>query len=424
VGRVEGGFNVYGLLTANVGLGAVARNTITMLQKNGRAVRAVDLDPGGDLQGTDDSISELVAASASMERLAVNIFHINPDRLHPLIASKRHDLGLEGCFNLCVPFWEAPRLPKHWRPSLSAMDAVLAPSRFVRQAVAADLPGTDIFDFPQATYLPEGVIPTKERWGIPADLTVFVTSLAIASGIDRKNPWAAIEAFERAFAREGEAMLVIKVNNPDFPVHLRADAQRLRAACATRSDILLIEEPLSYVEVLSLYDSCDVFISLHRSEGLGLGLLESMSLGKPVIGTAWSGNMDFMTEQDSILVPYDLVDIQVPRMSPYHPRHLSGPAQWAEPDIESAAEWMARLSQDPDLRSAIGAAAKRRAEKMRSEFEAGEVLGVLDGALARYRAEGRRPMQVEALRRIGKTRLRGHVKRFAKTVYKRLIGRR
>ena len=46
--------------------------------------------------------------------------------------------------------------------------------------------------------------------------------------------------------------------------------------------------------MLSLMASVDCFVSLHRSEGFGLGMAQSMYLGKPVIATGYSGNMDFM----------------------------------------------------------------------------------------------------------------------------------
>ena len=49
---------------------------------------------------------------------------------------------------------------------------------------------------------------------------------------------------------------------------------------------------------------CDCYVSLHRSEGLGLTMAEAMSFGKPVIATAYSGNLDFMTDT-ALLVPYD-----------------------------------------------------------------------------------------------------------------------
>ena len=49
---------------------------------------------------------------------------------------------------------------------------------------------------------------------------------------------------------------------------------------------------------------CDCYVSLHRSEGLGLTMAEAMALGKPVIATGYSGNLHFMTPENSYLVDF------------------------------------------------------------------------------------------------------------------------
>jgi glycosyltransferase involved in cell wall biosynthesis len=157
--------------------------------------------------------------------------------------------------------------------------------------------------------------------------------------------------------------------------------------------------------VLGLYDSCDVIVSLHRSEGLGLSLLEGMSLGKPVVGTAWSGNMDFMGAEDSALVPYTLVDMAVPAWSPYHRRSLGVPARWAEPDVAAAAEWMRRLAGDRALRSQLGDAARKRVDATRIAFGRGEVVKYLSDRLERLRGSEGERARVQALGTLRRTHL-------------------
>ena len=56
--------------------------------------------------------------------------------------------------------------------------------------------------------------------------------------------------------------------------------------------------------------ACDAYVSLHRSEGTGLTITDAMALGKPVIATSWSGNMDFMDVSNSFPVRYELVELQ------------------------------------------------------------------------------------------------------------------
>ena len=91
--------------------------------------------------------------------------------------------------------------------------------------------------------------------------------------------------------------------------------------------------------VAALTAVCDVYVSLHRAEGFGLGMAEAMYFGKPVIATAYSGNMDFMTLANSCPVGYrmariDLGDLRFNRLTEavYRPGEW-----WADPDLDEAA---------------------------------------------------------------------------------------
>ena len=71
-------------------------------------------------------------------------------------------------------------------------------------------------------------------------------------------------------------------------------------------------------------------------------MLESMSLGKPVIATAYSGNMDFMTAENSFPLPYRLVPLE----RDYGP-YMRG-AVWADPDLDEAARLMRLVVEHPE----------------------------------------------------------------------------
>ena len=88
--------------------------------------------------------------------------------------------------------------------------------------------------------------------------------------------------------------------------------------------------------------SCDCYVSLHRSEGFGLTLAEAMAYGTPVIGTAYGGNLEFMNEQNSYLVPFS--HGRVPEGCDPYPAGI----EWAEPDLESAAELMRNVFEHQD----------------------------------------------------------------------------
>ena len=73
--------------------------------------------------------------------------------------------------------------------------------------------------------------------------------------------------------------------------------------------VMVIDELLGEDEIKSLIWCSDCFVSLHRSEGFGFGLSAAMFLGKPVVATGYSGNLDYMTEENSCLVRYSLCPV-------------------------------------------------------------------------------------------------------------------
>jgi hypothetical protein len=140
-------------------------------------------------------------------------------------------------------------------------------------------------------------------------------------------------------------------------------------------NVRILSGPLSYDDVLSLYASADVYVSLHRAEGLGLGMLEAMVLGKPVIATAYSGNMDFMDGSSSMLIDYVMTPVTP---SPaYAPSVIGEHQMWAEPSIDMAAAGMRRLQEDPDLRTHLGDLAAAKASEVNAKCASGAVFAEL-----------------------------------------------
>jgi glycosyltransferase involved in cell wall biosynthesis len=149
---------------------------------------------------------------------------------------------------------------------------------------------------------------------------------------------------------------------------MRGHVERMHALIEQDPRIHLIEKTMPYAELMSLYASCDVFMSLHRSEGLGLVPLEAMLLGKPVVATAWSGNLSYMTHQNSCLVAHDLVPVQDDSEF-YGPSMLGVQGHWAEPRPEHAACWLRKLASHPDYCSRLGERAQADAQSYQARAE-------------------------------------------------------
>ncbi len=377
---VAPGINLIGHMSTNLGLGVAARNTARLLQDSGVEFCTIDVPTSAFAANQIRDWERSYWSGAGPAPFSVNLFHINPPELKAELQLKPSWLQTEGRSNVCVPFWELPHLPEDWLAYVSTLDLVLAPSRFVLDTIRRSAPDANVTHFPQTVYLPENVKADRARWGLAEDAIVFVSSFDINSDPARKNPWGAIEAFARAgSALPARARLIVKVNNPSTRMG-RDYAEQLRRATASDSRISILEESLTYAEVLSLYASADVFVSLHRSEGLGLGLLESMMLGTPVIATAYSGNMDFTTRDNACLVDFELVPVSsTDSRSGYHGSRIGEGNTWAEPRIDQASGFMVRLAEDPAELARLSTEARLSALATQSSAERTQMPGKLIG---------------------------------------------
>lgn len=365
------GFNVSGYLTGAFGLGVAARNTLRAMNRRGDRFHSLDIRLPDGRSGQDRSCDGLGERRKELAAFTVNVFHFNPAEVGQIL--RLGQLPFANRFNVCVPFWELPILPKSWMTVLSGMDVVLAPTRFIEASIRQGCPEALCLHYPQAPLIQGHVEPDRARWGLPEAALVFLTSFDATSDVDRKNPWAAVEAFRHAFPRPGSEFLVLKMNPSALSKKFFSKVvDRVHRLAETHPNIRVIDESLPYPEVLRLYSSCDVLVSMHRGEGLGLHLMECMSMGKVVIGTAWSGCMDYLTKENACLVNYDLVEV-VSSHPAYRGPFIEGVQRWADPSVMECSDHMVRLAGDPLLRKALGARASEDMRVRNEDFLRGEV---------------------------------------------------
>ena len=358
------GFNVIGNVSSNSGLGVHARCLAATLLQRGCPISIFDLDPGSRRQGFDSTFERYTVATPRDLRHDVNFFVLQPSALFATMAKSPEAFLTGPSLNVGLIMWELTVVPKPWLPALKALDVVAAASEFCRSTFAACMSGATTISVPCAVSLPGPLQPSRVRFGLPEKGVLFATSFEPNSDIQRKNPFAAVEAFLRAFGDDPRAHLVIKVNNADRDRAPHPVLVELRRRCSAHATIHVLGAPMTYPEVLSLYATCDAFVSLHRAEGLGLALMEAMLLGKPVIATGWSGNTTFMSHSNSCLVGYDLVPVEG-SLPVYRREFLGADAFWAEPRVDDAAVWMQRLAENAPLRNSIGEAAARDMKRYR-----------------------------------------------------------
>lgn len=346
------GFNVISYVSGNLGVGITARGIIQNILDKGHPVSVVDLDPGLGRGKFDKRFEKYAVDSLDNLPYAVNLFVLPLVDLHGVL-STAPQLASNDHLNVAWSIWELSVVPAEWASALHKMDAVIAESNFIRHAYDFGLSGMKTIGAHYPFSLPEDVSPDRKRFDLPADATIFFTSFDPFSDLVRKNPAAVVDAFERALGENPQAYLLLKVNNAKANGEYHPAVESMMTRCQANSRIKVFAETLSYADVLSLYASCDVFVSLHRAEGFGLCLMEAMRLGKPVIATGWSGNMSFMNHSNACLVGFELIPVAGSVLA-YSPQKLGRNAVWADPDIDETIVWMKRLMEDSELRKSIG----------------------------------------------------------------------
>lgn len=259
-------------------------------------------------------------------------------------------LPREDVYRVAYWAWELEAIPDEWVEAAALVDEIWSPTQFVAEAMRARmrcpvyrmLPGVEIGRVEKVS---------RASLNIPEDHVVFLFMFDLHSQIHRKNPIAVFRAFREAFRSDDKTTLIIKTSGGDiFPDDLAKLEETIRGP-----NVLFLHELMSRARAYGLIDMADCFVSLHRSEGFGLGLAEAMLMSKPVIATGYSGNLDFMSSDNSLLVGYELTEIKEDR-----PIYTRGNV-WAEPSIEQAAAFMRQVYEHPDE-------AQARAQRVQPEM--------------------------------------------------------
>lgn len=251
--------------------------------------------------------------------------------------------------NIALWYWELEQFPAMFHTNFDYYDEIWTPTEFCRNAFSHVSP-IPVHKITYPLYPSTPVAATRGQFGVRESSYVFLFNFDYFSTVERKNPMATINAFRNAFDPSEDVVLVLKSINSR---HNTGNRERLKQA-ANGLNIIFLEEHFNQTQMASLFSSADAYISLHRSEGLGLGMAQAMALGKPVIATGYSGNLEYMNPDNSLLVKHQLVEIENNYGPPSHPAIYGRGNAWAEPDIGHAAQHMRWLYEHRDEGFRIG----------------------------------------------------------------------
>lgn len=352
--------NVIGPLDRVAGLGVSARGYLEGAERSG-------FGPVGARMrtreyGVQKSLPGVRGFPAAIEAAAINLVHVNADTL-PMILDGGASL-FENRYNVAIWYWELATLRPEWVAMMRRFHEFWAPTPFIARMIAraSDKPVRPVA--PYLSYLraaPERHAPP----GPPRFLYCFDAN----SILGRKNPGALLDAFARAFPQGGApARLTFKITHPNRTI---PEVDDLYRAAAADPRVEIVDQLLSESDLQGLIAGAAAYVSPHRSEGLGLTMIEAMAGGVPVIATPYGGLDAFLDADAAWPVPFRLVELT--QDHPPYPRGFV----WADPDVDALAGALREVVADP-------ARAARRAQTARAR-----VLDAFasDALIAIYRRE-------------------------------------
>jgi glycosyltransferase involved in cell wall biosynthesis len=352
-GRPPLSVNVSGYFRDESGWGAAARGYVRALRRIGVPTRLADFSALTSNRSGDRTLAE----GDGLSDWDVNLMCIDAGQHFAVLSRTDEDL-FDRRYNIGAWAWELPRFPERWYDRFAYYDEIWVGSSFIASAIAPISP-IPVIRIPPVMAPRMGRLVEGDRGGWtrrPGEF-LFLFMFDVHSHLARKNPMAIIEAFRRAFRPSEPVRLILKcVNAESDPAGFRALLDRASGAA-----IDVHSGYISADEIRGLTASCDAYVSLHRSEGIGLTIADAMGLGKPVIATGWSGNTDFMDVSNAFPVDYRLVALEE-NVGPYHAGEV-----WAEPSVEHAAELMRFVVDHPEEARRRGDAARDTIQRDYSE---------------------------------------------------------
>lgn len=353
---LDEGVDVVGYVNSELGIGESARRVIGALHEVGVPFSVAGVPLIANTQSIANGQTQELSHSAVL--LAVNADQV--PQLAPYIPKRGKKRKIIGQW-----YWELERPPVWMANSFQFLDEVWVATEFMAQSVRSVAPNKfPVHVVPVPLEVKDYEEVGRSSLGLDNRFT-FGFVFDFLSVMKRKNPIGLVNAYVNAFSTEGTTRLVIKTINS----HLRPiEREELLWSVKDRKDITIVNETWRQEEVLSFLKHVDCYVSMHRSEGLGLTIAEAMSQGTPVIATGYSGNMDFTTSDNSFLIPVDLVKVGAGADN-YDPD-----AEWAEPNFDVAVQLMRRVVENHSEAVEVGLRGMREINSRFSFAEVGKII--------------------------------------------------
>ena len=361
--EIKFGVNVVGFLDSGLGLGEAARNVI-------KAVKAqkIDFVLNNQIIKKSRSVDHQYSSNFTNQNpFFFNLININPDYLDLFYLKVKKEF-FESKYNIGTWYWELADIPKEWIKYYNFFNEIWVATDFVLNTVTFLSP-VPVIKIPTIVDLNFNLKIGRDHFNIPENPFIYLFVFDFFSTMMRKNPISLVKSFKSAFRDNDDVILILKTINGE---HLKKDNNALIKEIGDSKNIMIIDGFMERDILISLINNSNCYVSLHRSEGFGLGIAEAMYFGKPVIVTGYSGNMDFTNVNNSFLVKYKLIEIEED-----HGLYTKGNI-WAEPDLDHASQLMRYVFENREDANAV---ARKGEEFIKKNYNAQAVGGKIKNRL-------------------------------------------
>lgn len=334
------GVTLVGYASDPRGIGEDLRTTAAALEDVGVNVDVVDFPIPGSKSGVFHARGFSAASTVSY---STTLLCLTAEESIRYVLRNGRSL-LQGRYVIGYWPWELPFWPTAWHGAFELVDEIWVSSRHIQSALLdTTLKPVRLMplcvDHQKLLLKPlavESRTQQRQKFNLPTAPILVICSFDLKSTLARKNPWGAIQAFQRAFSRLGDHSVALVIKTFALS-EIHSEWEPLKQLASQDSRVHILEDTMSRSELSSLYGCCDVLLSLHRAEGFGRVLAEALQLGLDVIATDWSGNLDFCNGPLSHPVPYELVPVPPGAYPHWQGQH------WADPDVSAAASLLQRV---------------------------------------------------------------------------------
>lgn len=325
------GVNLVGDVRIEIGLGQSMRLLANALELSRYDFCIQDIPLANSVRRSDHTWDHRISQDTPY---GINLIHINPQDIG--MTYLRTDKALwKDHYNIGFWLWELEKFPRVFQNNFKFVDEIWTPSEFTSNCFRR-ITDKPVYTIPYYVTAETSDSYDRTYFGLPEDKFLFLLMFDLSSTMLRKNPVGAIEAFKAAFDKNDQTVgLVIKVNNPT-----KECMDTLGSLLEGYNNIHYITKIMDKPEVNGLISCVDTFVSLHRAEGFGLVMAESMLLKTACIATNWSSNTEFMNEDVACMVQYKLIQFRKGEGS-----YADG-GTWADADVGETAKYMKKLKND------------------------------------------------------------------------------